>query len=420
MLIGKKVCLQPNKAQAEAFSRFAGTGRFAWNESLAFYMSVFRDEGRYATLSDMIHHLQELKHNDSDYAWLNAVPEAITKQAIKDLLKAFKSYYNKRKQPGYVPYTREQIEHAARIGKELTGYDQQGHPKFKKRGKCMESFYQRTDNVHKTDDTHIKITGIKKPVRCTALQGIDLPEHIQNPRITFNGKYWYLSYSYEVDDADVIEDPQREVLAVDLGIKDLAITSDGKHYRNINKDPEIKRLRKRLKHIQRLISHKYEANAVTDKNGKKVYHKTNNIKKLEHTERMIYRRIRNIQQAYMYEVINSMLRTKARTVVLEDLNVKGMLQNPKLAKAIQEERLYEFRRIMGYKCERNGTELVIADRWFPSSKRCSCCGNIKHGLKLRDRTYICDVCGLVMDRDENAALNLEQYPGIIKGRSKAA
>ena len=403
MLVGNKVRLEPNKMQDNDFFRFAGTNRFSWNQSKEFYDALFKDKGKYATLSDLMKNLQDMKHNNPDYAWLNEIPEAITKQAMKDLLKAYQKYYKERKTAGFDP-------------KEPDKYK----PKFKKRGKCIESFYQRTDNIHKTDDTHIKITGIKKPVKCTVLRGIDLPEHIQNPRITFDGKYWYLSYSYEIDDADIIEDPQREVLAVDLGIKDLAITSNGKHYRNINKDPEIKRLRKRLKHIQQLISRKYEANAVMDKNGKKVYHKTNNIKKLEHTEKMIYRRIRNIQQTYMYEVINSMLRTKARTIVLEDLNVKGMMQNPKLAKAIQEERLYEFRHIMKYKCERNGTELVIAVRWFPSSKRCCCCGNIKHDLKLKDRTYVCDACGLVMDRDENAALCLEQYPSMIKRRLKAA
>ena len=146
--------------------------------------------------------------------------------------------------------------------------------------------------------------------------------------------------------------------------------------------------------------------------GKKIYHKTNNIKKLEQQIRLIHRRIVNIRKTYMYEVIKSAMKTKSKTIVLEDLNVKGMLQNPKLAKSIQEENLSEFRRILTYKCERNGTELIIADRWYPSSKMCSCCGNIKHNLKLSDRVYKCEFCGLVMDRDENAAKNLEKYPKI--------
>lgn len=401
MLTGKKVRLQPNKSQTQDFFRFAGTNRFAWNESLAFYESVYKTKGEYATLSDMMKHLQDLKHNNPDYAWLNEVPEAITKQAMKDLLKAYKKFYEDRKTTNFDPKHPDKYK-----------------PKFKKKGKCVESFYQRTDNIHKTDDTHIKITGIKKPVKCTMLKDIELPENIQNPRITFDGKYWYLSYSYEVDETDIVES-DRDTLGIDLGIKDFAILSDGQHFENINKQPEIRRLRKRLKRLQRQVSRKYEANATEDKNGKKVFHKTNNIKKLEQRIRMIYRRISNIQKTYMYEVAKAVMKTKSQTIVIEDLNVKGMLQNPKLARSIQEENLSEFRRILTYKCEQNGTELVIADRWYPSSKTCSCCSNIKHNLKLSDRIYRCDVCGFVMDRDENAAVNLEHYSKIVS-KSRAA
>ena len=401
MLIGKKVRLQPNKTQAQDFFRFAGTNRFSWNESLAFYESIYKDKGEYATLSDMMKHLQDLKHNDDDYAWLNDVPEAITKQAMKDLLKAYKKFYKDRKTGTFEP-------------KHFDKYK----PKFKKKGKCLESFYQRTDNIHKTDDAHIKITGIKKPVKCSMLKDVELPKNIQNPRITFDGKYWYLSYSYEVDEADIVVS-ERNAIGIDLGIKDFAILSNGQHFENINKQLEIRRLRKRLKRLQRQVSRKYEANATIDKNGKKIFHKTNNIKKLEQQIRMIYRRISNIQKTYMYEVTKAVMKTKSQTIVIEDLNVKGMLQNPKLARSIQEENLSEFRRILTYKCEQNGMELVIADRWYPSSKTCSCCGNVKHDLKLSDRIYKGDICGLVIDRDENAALNLEKYPKIIP-KSKAA
>ena len=393
MLVGKKVMLQPNKEQERDFLRFAGTSRFAWNQSKDFYDTLFKDKGEYAKLSDLMYNLQYMKHNNPDYAWLNEVPEAITKQAMKDLLKAYKDFYKKRK----------------------SDYDVKNpdkyKPKFKKRGKCLESFYQRTDNIHKTDDKHIKITGIKKPVKCSQLKGIELPKNIQNPRITFDGKYWYLSYSYEIANEDIV-DYKNEVLGIDLGIKDLAIFSNGEHHRNINKDKEVKRLVKRLKRLQRQLSRKYEMNVSYDNSGKKIYHKTNNIKKLEQQIRLIHRRIVNIRKTHMYEVIKSAMKTKSKTIVLEDLNVKGILQNPKLAKSIQEENLSEFRRILTYKCERNGTKLIIADRWYPSSKTCSCCGNIKHNLKLSDRVYKCDICGLVIDRDENAAKNLEKYPKI--------
>lgn len=402
MLVGKRVRLEVNKTQNAVCFRFAGTDRFAWNESLAFYEKLYKEKGNYASLSDMMKHLQDLKHNNPEYAWLNDIPEAITKQAMKDLLKAYKRFYKDRKKNKFDPKNPEKYK-----------------PKFKKRGKSKASFYQRTDNIHKTDDNHIKITGIKTPVKCTALRGVDLPKHIQNPRITYDGKYWYLSYSYEIEDTGVIENPERESLGIDLGIKDLAICSDGKHFRNINKDKRLKALRKRLKKIQRQISRKYEAGAAIDKNGKKVFHKTANIKRLEQQQRLIYRRISNIQKAYMYKVINAVVRTKPQTIVLEDLNVRGMMQNPKLARAVQEQNLSEFRRIMTYKCEQHGIDLVLADRWYPSSKTCSNCGAIKKDLKLTDRTYHCDCCGMTIDRDDNASINLEHYPKMMT-KSKAA
>ena len=275
------------------------------------------------------------------------------------------------------------------------------------------SFFQRTDNIHKTDDTHIKITGIKKPVKCSALKGVDLPKHIQNPRISYDGKYWYLSYSFEVAESDIIEF-DRERLGIDLGIKDLAIFSDGQHFGNINKTPEVRRLRKRIKHLQCKVSKKYESNVSYDDKGNKVYHKTNNIKKLEAQMKLIYRRISNIQTTYMYEVVKAVMRTKPQTIILEDLNIKGMMQNPKLARAIQEQNLYKFRKMVTYKGALNGIEVLLADRWYPSSKKCSCCGNIKKDLKLTDRTYHCDVCGFTMDRDDNGAINIEHCDNFKK------
>jgi putative transposase len=393
MLRGKKVCLQPNKKQEEMFFVFSGTSRFAWNESLAYYERMHEETGEYARLRDLMKHLQQLKHEKEEYSWLNEVPEAITKQAMKDLLKAFKSFYDRRRTEGYDP-------------KEPG----RNRPKFKKKGKCQESFYQRTDNIHKTDDSHVKITGIRSPVKCKGLRGISLPERIQNPRISYDGKYWYLSYSYETEEEKMI--PEREAIGIDLGISEYAVTSDGVHYGNINKRSSVKKLRKRLKRLQRDVSRKYEKNCTSDDKGRKRYHKTNNIRRKEKQIQLAYRRIRNIQKTYMYEVVKSVMRTKPQMIVMEDLDVKGMMQDPKIARHLQKENLSEFRRILTYKCEQKGIGLITADRWYPSSRKCSHCGSIKHDLKLSDRTYVCDRCGMIMDRDENAAVNLERYPEI--------
>ena len=149
MLLSNVVRLQPNTEQEQQFRKFAGTSRFAWNQSKDFYDKRWNEKKEYASVQDMIEHLQDLKHNNPDYAWLNKIPEAITKQAVKDLVKAYKKAYKDRKTNKPDPKNPDQYL-----------------PKFKKKNKSKESFFQRTDNIHKTDGTHIKITGIKKPVKC--------------------------------------------------------------------------------------------------------------------------------------------------------------------------------------------------------------------------------------------------------------
>lgn len=389
MILGKRVRLEPNKSQTVLFKQFSGASRFVWNKSKALDETIWKTEGRYATIKDLMKSLQDLKYNNPDYAWLNSIPEAITKQSMKDLLKAYKAAFTKRKQ-----------DSSKTKNKYL--------PNFKKKTKD-NSFYQGTDKIHKVGNTHIKITGVKKPVKCKALKGIDLPERILNPRITFDGKYWYLSYSFEVDTFNTTYIPTIDKLGIDLGIKDLATLSNGVHFPNINKTRTVKLLRRRLQRLQRQISRKYESNVVYN-DGKKVYHKTSNIRKLEKHLILINRRITNIRNTYMYGVVNSLLKTKAGSIYLEDLNIGGMLQNPRIAKSIQEQNLHKFKQILTYKCKQNNIPLYLVDRWYPSSKLCSCCGWCNNNLKLTDRVFRCSNCGLVLDRDENASLNIANCP----------
>ena len=370
MQIAKKIRLYPNKEQEELFWQFAGTSRWAWNESLAYRIERYDKDGSSTTVQQGIEHIQDLKHNNPDYDWVNSIPEAITKQAIKDLDKAYKYFFK-------------------------SGF---GKPKFKKKGKCNISFYQRTDNFHQIDDTHIKITGIKSYIK---IKKCTIPNKVSNTRVSFDGKYWYLSYAYEIE-----EDINNgiEELGIDLGIKDLAIVSNGKKFKNINKTQTVKKLEKQKKRLQRQVSRKYEMN----KQGKK-FIKTENIKKLEQKIRMIDRRLANIRNTYIHEVTKDLVRTTPKKIVIEDLNVKGMMKNKHLSKVVANQCFNKFRQYLTYKCQMNGIELVIADRWFPSSKKCSCCGNIKKDLKLKDRTYICVACGLKIDRDFNASINLSKY-----------
>ena len=371
MIASERIKLSPTDEQLVLFKKFCGTARFTYNECLSYKIDCYQKDGYSCKVQDLIEHIQDLKYTD-EFSWIKDTSEAVTKQAIKDLDKAYKQFF-KRGNTGF--------------------------PKFKKKGKCKESFYVRSDKFKQLDATHIKITGVKTPIK-TSKHG--LITQFLNPRITFDGKYWYLSYSYEVDCCD--KSNSDKVIGVDLGIKSLAVTSDGVFYKNINKSKRVKQLEKRKCHLQRKLSRKYQMN----KEGAK-YVKTNNIIKLEQEVRLIDRKLKNIRNTYIHQVTYDLVKTKPACIVIEDLNVKGMMKNKHLSKSIQQQEFYKFRHYLEYKCQFQGVDLVVADRFFPSSKTCSCCGNKKKFLSLKERTYICSECGLVRDRDFNAALNLRNY-----------
>ena len=201
-------------------------------------------------------------------------------------------------------------------------------------------------------------------------------------------------------------------IGIDLGIKDLAICSDGNKYPNINKTQRVKKLEKRKHVLQRSISRRYESN----KKGSN-YCKTRNIIKGEHKLLKVTKRLTNIRRNHLHQTTSAIIKRKPSFICIEDLNVSGMMKNRHLSKAIQQQGLYEFRRQIEYKSTWNNIPVITADRFFPSSKLCSCCGAIKKDLKLSDRIYRCD-CGNVIDRDYQASLNLKQYgENVLKQKS---
>jgi len=370
MLVGRKIRLYPTKEQEKQFFNFSGASRFAYNECLAYKIQQYQDNGYSCKVQDLIEHLQDLKYNDEDYYWLQGIPEAITKQAIKDLDKAYKSFFKR---------------------------GNKGFPKFKSKRHSKVSFYQRIDNLHMIDDNHIKITGIKTPVKVKEQIGVGL----KNPRVTFDGKFWYLSYSYEIQEHE--KKTEGEIIGIDLGIKSLAVTSDGKFYKNINKISRVKKLEKRKRHLQRRLSKKYEMN----KQGNK-FNKTQNIIKLEREIKLIDRKLSNIRDTYIH-TITYRLASRAKTICIEDLNVSSMMKNKHLSKAIQQQEFRKFRTYIEYKCQAYGTNLIVADRFYPSSKLTNCCGHRFKFLSLSQRQLTCPICGKITDRDLNAALNLRNY-----------
>ena len=376
-----RVMLIPNNRQRSKLFQYANTARFAYNWALGREQTNYKSGGKFLSDVDLRKEFTKMKQTQ-EYEWLNDVSNNVTKQAIKDACDAYKKFF-----------------------KGLAKF-----PKFKSRKKSTPSFYQ--DNVKiQFSETHVKVEGFaaSKKKNKQQLNWIRLAEHnripinckYSNPRIKFDGLNWWITVGVECPDPVVA--PQNEGVGIDLGIKDLAICSDGNKYKNINKSNEIKKLKKKKRRLQRSVSRSYEQNK---KEGK--YCKTNNVIKKEQLLLKITHRLTNIRQNYLHQTTSEIVKREPSFICIEDLNVSGMMQNKHLSKAVQEQCFYEFRKQIGYKATWNNIPVIIANRFFPSSKLCSCCGTIQTDLKLPDRIYKCK-CGNVIDRDYQAALNLKRY-----------
>jgi putative transposase len=375
--------LKPNNRQLTKLFQYAGTNRFAFNWALKEQQENYKNGGKYLSDGELRKKFTLLKKTE-EYNWLNNVSNNVTKQAIKDACEAYKRFFK--------------------------GYSKL--PKFKTKRKSKPSFYQ--DNVKiKFNETHVKVEGFtssKKKnkqqinwIRLTEKNRLPFGDGIKytNPRFTFDGLNWWVSVGIETETNYFPS--QTDGIGVDLGIKELAYCSDGNVYQNINKSSRVRKLEKKKRRLQRNVSRKY----IINKEGER-YRKTCNIIKIEKQLLKVSRRLTNIRHNYLHQITSEIVNREPKFIVLEDLNVSGMMKNKHLAKAVQKQCFYEFRRQMEYKCSWNEIELIIADRWFPSSKLCSDCGQIKKDLKLSDRLYECE-CGNRIDRDYQAALNLKQY-----------
>lgn len=368
MILASKIRLYPTEVQEQRLWQAVGTARFIYNWTIARQEENHKNGGKFISDNDLRKEITQLKK--TDLQWLSEVSNNVAKQAVKDACNSYKRFF-----------------------KGLSD-----KPRFKSRRKSKPSFYN--DNCKlKVKDNAVNIEKVGwiniKPY------SIPLGVKYSNPRISFDGKYWYISVGIERELPNV--ELTNESIGIDVGVKDLAICSNGMIFKNINKTKEVKRLKKVLKRKQRQCSNKYEKN----KKGKG-FVKTKNIAKLEKQIRLLHRKLANIRSNHIHQATNKIVKAKPSRVVMEDLNIKGMMKNRHLAKAIQQQCLYDFKIKMKYKCELYGIEFVEADKWFPSSKTCSCCGSIKNDLKLKDRIYQCS-CGLKIDRDFNASINLSRY-----------
>jgi putative transposase len=372
MILAKKVRIYPTKEQEQKLWQSVGTARFIYNYTLAKQEENYKNGGKFISDGIIRKELTQLKK--SELIWLNEVSNNVTKQAVKDACNAYKRFFKG-------------------LAKK---------PKFKIRKKSKPSFYNDTSKLKVKE----KKVLIEKVGWIKTNEQIPIDVKYNNPRVTYDNKYWYISVGVEVDKKQ--EELTDISLGIDLGLKDLAVCSDGKVFKNINKTKEVKNLEKRLKQKQRQISRKYEINKIK-KGGSCQFIKTKNIEKLENTTKLIYRKLANIRNNYIHQVTTSIVKTKPYRIVIEDLNVSGMIKNKHLSDSVRKQCFNKFRQYITYKAELYGIGLVIADRFYPSSKTCSECGSIKKDLKLKDRVYRCPHCGVVIDRDYNASLNLSMY-----------
>lgn len=376
-----QVMLLPNNKQKTKLFQYANTARFAYNWALGREKEHYEDSRKFVLDGELRKEFTQLKKR-KEYNWLNHVSNNVTKQAIKDACEAYKNFFK-----GYTKF-----------------------PRFKSRKRSTPKFYQDNGKIRFTN-THVKVEGFasSKKKNKQKLNWIRLAEHGRipihgkylNPRIKYDGINWWITVGMEYEDSSLFL--SKEGIGIDLGIKDFAVCSDKKKYQNINQTQKIKKLEKRKRRLQRSLSRRYEKNK---KEGS--YCKTRNIIKREKELLKLNHRLTNIRHNYLHDISSSIIKREPSFICLEDLNVKGMMKNRHLSKSIQQQCFGEFRRQMEYKSEWNNIAVIIADRFFPSSKLCSCCGNIKKDLKLSDRIYKC-ICGNVTDRDCQAALNLKRY-----------
>ena len=372
LILSRKVRLKLTSDQAVLARKSAGTARWAYNKYLAISRLMYDARqivgGPYYTSGDFRKEITQLKKT-TEYSWLREVAANVVKQAVKNCDSALKRYF-----------------------KNVSGY-----PRFKKKGQ-HDSFYVNYESFHKINGgCYIEKLGFVRtseslPDNVTFLDGVT---------VSYDGKYWYVSFTYQIQEKN--SELTDESLGIDLGIKNLAVLSNGKVYGNINKTKRVKSIEKRLRRQQRKLSRKRESNK------SRTLRDCRNYQKQSKKVRLLYRRLANMRNDYLHKTTTEIVKTKPSRIVLEDLHVQNLMRNRHLAKAIQEQKWYEFRRQIEYKSQIYGITVVIVSRWFPSSKQCHVCGYINKELVLKDREWTCPECSTHHDRDLNAAINLANY-----------
>ena len=376
MLKSFKTEINPTEEQKARIRRTIGTCRYVYNFYLGHNKALHDNGEKFMTGKDFSLWLNNKYIPDNpDKTWIREVYSKAVKKSIEDGCTAFTRFFK----------------------------HQSDFPKFKKKGKSDVKMYFVRNNPK---DCQCERHRLKIPtlgwVRIKEKGYIPTTKDgymIRSGTVSVKAGRFYVSVLVEIPDIN-IDNNSNEGIGIDLGLKDFAIVSNGKTYRNINKSAGLKKLEKQLIREQRSLSRKYE----NLKKGESTQRA--NIQKQKLKVQKLHHKMDNIRTDYINKTIAEIVKTKPSYITIEDLNVKGMMKNRCLSKAVASQKFYEFRTRLKAKCDENGIELRVADRFYPSSKTCHHCGSVKKNLKLSDRIYRCE-CGYVADRDFNAALNLK-------------
>ena len=367
-----KTRIEFNNKQRTLAAKHAGVARYAYNWAVTICEQAFQDKEKTPTAIDL--HKKFIAEEKSEKEWLYEVSKFSPQQSLRNIETSYKNFHNLQSKYGYKRVKTKKVK-----GIKITVLE--GLPQYKKKG-FHDSFYLESPLKMKVEGDKIKLPKFGW-VKCS--EYLPLTE-IKNVTISKKSNNWFISIKvpFEPEKHD-----KTKIVGIDLGVKTLATLSDGNYVPAVKAYAKNKR---KLKIQQRRVSRK----KIGSKNREKAKRK---VAKLHYKIACIRKDATNKLTTYLSK--------NHAECVIEDLNVVGMSKNHKLAAAILDGGFGEFTRQMQYKCDWYGTKLTIVDRFYPSSKTCSRCGNIKRDLKLKDRVYICPECGLVIDRDLNAAINLE-------------
>ncbi|MGO4897315.1 RNA-guided endonuclease InsQ/TnpB family protein [Clostridium perfringens] len=374
-----KVEINPTDEQKSKIHQTIGVSRFVYNFYIAHNKEIYHREGKFVSGMDFSKWLNnEYIPKNQDMKWIKEVSSKATKQAIMNGDKAFRDFFKKAK----------------------------GFPKFKKKkNQDVKAYFPKNNKTDWTLERHkVKIPTLGW-VRLKEFGYIPVNSIVKSGTVSQKADRYYVSILVEEDDKKVYKSTN-EGLGIDLGVKEFVVCSNGIKFKNINKTSTVKKIEKKLKREQRKLSRKYESLKIRNKNIKEGRATGQNIQKQVVKVQKLHQRLANIRTDYINKTVSKIVKQKPSYVTIEDLNVKGMMKNKHLSKAIASQKFFEFKTKLMSKCKQNNIELRIVDRFYPSSKTCSQCGKVKKDLKLSDRIYKCS-CGLDIDRDLNASINLK-------------